>query len=923
MNIGYFPLKFIHCFECCMLAKTLFKKSVLSLSLGSFFDWNQPQKRLCLSLFLTLLAQQTYANNTPKFDPMTSVNGQAVQADPSELRQIAQQNSKKINEKEDDFNSYVMLQQQEQYPSHFTELNQIDLKDLPLIENGQISSSLEAEIMQVAKQAQQEAQLQRSQQDRGVVVNDASVQELSEINQAPINVDTLMNTIQANSQIVVQSSDLGKIPGETEKPWAIQQPTEERGVFKRLWYKVRPPRQIMTAKTPKISVDVQIVNAANSGSISDQQYQEAITNLKNNIKAQLSSFTQESFADYNAALPQLRTLSRQAAQAVGFYQAEFYFKQVGENRLHLDVTPNNPVVVVAQNIEFTGEGQDNPRFQLIKVLPELTDGDVFNSGAYQTTKDKIDNAATDNGFFDSYWRLHDVKIMQPENTADINLRYETGERYKLGEVEFRMTDPSKPFPLNEKILKSLVPWEPGADYTFWRVNTLANNLTNTRYFNYTLVDAIKPEPIIKPLENAPDIQKLIDENNIDDVAQAENAVTLSDEPVEQTSVDEDQFVGVDEQGDLQANARMRLQLTEERQEEERLEIQARETKVIPVIVELNADKLNSAEVGLGFGTDTGPRLRSQYRRAIVNKRGHSFDANMEVSQIRQAIDGHYNIPYKHPINDYIAIVGGYEREERKDVADGEGLSFESAVLGIDRIIKRPLGSWQHTYGIRYRLDQIDVDDGADPNDFPEAFLGGASEQQESLLLGYEAARLDSDHRINPTKGVRQRYKIEIGSDALFTDVNLAIVNAAWGALYSFGENNNYQVIGKATLGYIFTNDFDKVPYNLRYFTGGDQTIRGFDYKSLSPEIDDYKVGGQALGIASLEYNYQFIEGWRAAVFTDAGNAYDKNFSNPTEYSLGVGLRWASPIGSIRVDLASGISDPGKPIRIHFFIGPQL
>lgn len=78
-----------------------------------------------------------------------------------------------------------------------------------------------------------------------------------------------------------------------------------------------------------------------------------------------------------------------------------------------------------------------------------------------------------------------------------------------------------------------------------------------------------------------------------------------------------------------------------------------------------------------------------------------------------------------------------------------------------------------------------------------------------------------------------------------------------------------------------------------------------------------------MAVGSLEYNYQFIEGWRAAVFSDFGNAYDKNFSDPTEYSVGVGLRWASPIGPVRIDVASGISSEDHPIRLHIIIGPQL
>jgi translocation and assembly module TamA len=125
------------------------------------------------------------------------------------------------------------------------------------------------------------------------------------------------------------------------------------------------------------------------------------------------------------------------------------------------------------------------------------------------------------------------------------------------------------------------------------------------------------------------------------------------------------------------------------------------------------------------------------------------------------------------------------------------------------------------------------------------------------------------------------------------------------------------------LGYIFSDAFADVPYNLRYFSGGDQSIRGFDYKSLSPEVNGFKTGGQALGIGSVEYNYEFRQGWRGAVFSDFGNAYNENFSNGTAYGVGLGLRWASPIGPVRIDVASGISDPGKPIRVHFFIGSQL
>jgi translocation and assembly module TamA len=138
-----------------------------------------------------------------------------------------------------------------------------------------------------------------------------------------------------------------------------------------------------------------------------------------------------------------------------------------------------------------------------------------------------------------------------------------------------------------------------------------------------------------------------------------------------------------------------------------------------------------------------------------------------------------------------------------------------------------------------------------------------------------------------------------------------------------GDNADHQFVGRGDLGYIVTDDFDGVPYNLRYFAGGDQSVRGYDYESLSPEEDGLLLGGQVLAVGSLEYNYQFRDGWRAAVFADAGNAYDENFSNETKYGVGVGVRWASPVGPIRVDVAAGVSEDSVPIRLHFFIGPPL
>ncbi|MCH7336766.1 BamA/TamA family outer membrane protein [Acinetobacter sp. NIPH 2699] len=901
-----------------MLSKSKFKQSTLVHSMHLIFKMQSFPKLICSGFLISCFISNAYADDQAAEvtenqtiermkDQVKAIPAPEI---PIQAFQIDQQS---YNPAQD---SMAALQQQEQAAHQIDVLKPIELDErldnLPVIT---VDQNMANEIFQVAEDAKNQAQAHREDtaKNTDILVNEASQTELTEISQAPININQLMQDIQTDSQIIVEANESGKTLSEFQVP--TDQAQEKVGFFKRIWNRLRPENLLGADKIPRISADV-------TG---------APPILAANIKAKLSSFTQEAFEEFNVALPQLRVLTNQAAQAVGYYDATYTFEKLSDSKVKVNVVPNEPVKIKEQNIEYTGAGENVPQFQVIRLIPEQDEGDIFNHGIYEATKNKIATTASDNGFFDAFWRLHDVKISQPEKTAEINLKYETGDRYKLKQVEYKMSDPSKPLPLTQKVLDSLVPWKESDDYAFWRVNLLANNLTNTRYFNYTLVDTIKPDQIQPPLDLPPDLQALVDQQRVEQSqllntqqkADLARQKATSAEEVTQDVVDESQFSG-SEPAQAYSLARAMPDTHDDEVDRKGLEEQARLERKIPVVVTLNADRLNSIETGVGYGTDTGARIRTQYRRAIVNKYGHAFDANVEVSEIRQSIDGRYSIPYKHPLNDYFNLVGGYEREDRDDIGPNIGLLVESAVLGGERVIKNPLGNWQHTFGLRYRLDRLTERGNVDISELPDAFrAAGINSEQQSLLLGYEISKTNTNTRLNPTKGFKQIYKLELGSESLLSDANMAILGAGWRFIYSLGENENHQFVGRGDASYIFTDDFNKVPYNLRFFTGGDQSLRGFDYKSLSPEIDGYKIGGQALGVGSLEYNYQFKDGWRAAVFSDFGNAFDKEFSNPTEYSVGVGIRWRSPIGPIRLDVASGISNENRPIRLHFFIGSQL
>lgn len=346
------------------------------------------------------------------------------------------------------------------------------------------------------------------------------------------------------------------------------------------------------------------------------------------------------------------------------------------------------------------------------------------------------------------------------------------------------------------------------------------------------------------------------------------------------------------------------------------------SKKIPLYVFVSANKPRDAQVGLGYGTDTDIRATAKIDYNLVNRKGYQAGAEVEASRISKNVTVYGSRPWKHPLNDKLDARLTYEEEV---IDQGEGnfdLSTNTVKAALARNIRKESG-WNRSYSVRYRLDELEtgVDD-TELEDLPVRFTSSRPTQQ-ALLFGYGINKTDVNNAINPTSGYRQYYGIEAGSESVLSDTDLAIVRAGVSGIYSFGEDNKHQVLGSFNTGYIWADDFYEVPYKLRFFAGGDQSIRGYDYESLSPLENGYLTGGQVLAVGSAEYNYEFRPGFRGALFTDVGNAYDKDFKTDTKVGVGVGIRWASPVGVVRVDVAAGVTEDSIPVRLHFFIGSPL
>ena len=324
--------------------------------------------------------------------------------------------------------------------------------------------------------------------------------------------------------------------------------------------------------------------------------------------------------------------------------------------------------------------------------------------------------------------------------------------------------------------------------------------------------------------------------------------------------------------------------------------------VIPVAVTLDTRKPRTMGLGLGYSTDVGPRAKANWTRHWVNPEGHSYGWEAELSEPRQNVGLWYDVPLDPPLTDKLRFAGGYQYEE---LANTDSLS-KLLTLGPEWHSKLPSG-WQRVISLKWQHE--------------EYRLGDDSGISNLLMPGVSYSYLRSDNRIDPHNGYRLQFDSKVAKEGLGSDNNLLYGTALVKGLTTVLDNHRF--LARAQIGGSATNGYKSIPPSLRFFAGGDQSVRGYDYQSLSPENSDSdRVGGRYMVSGSVEYQYSVAEKWRVATFVDQGNSFN-DFELPNlKTGVGMGVRWVSPVGPIRLDLAHALDDPGG-IRLHFSMGPEL
>ena len=326
---------------------------------------------------------------------------------------------------------------------------------------------------------------------------------------------------------------------------------------------------------------------------------------------------------------------------------------------------------------------------------------------------------------------------------------------------------------------------------------------------------------------------------------------------------------------------------------------ANKAHIVPVTINVEERKRHAYSLGIGYSTDTGLRTSLGFENRWLNRRGHHYDFSGKWSHVSQDMTFNYGIPLGDQGTHKLDLSFG-RKSEKTDTSRSQTIQY-----GL--IFSRTLPhDWKQTASLR---------------SFREVFETVDNDESTNLLLGgYSLSKTVLDNLLYPRSGWRLSAQIKAANQSWYSDLDMVQLSGQSKLIRPWKK---FRILARGSAGTTATSNFQKLPATLRFYAGGDSSVRGFAYKSLGPLNADGEVnGGRNLLTGSLELEYPFKRQWGVAAFIDAGNAFDSFSDYEMHKSIGLGIRYHSIIGPIRIDIAWPLS-PDSGYRLHLSMGPDL
>lgn len=315
----------------------------------------------------------------------------------------------------------------------------------------------------------------------------------------------------------------------------------------------------------------------------------------------------------------------------------------------------------------------------------------------------------------------------------------------------------------------------------------------------------------------------------------------------------------------------------------------------PLIVSVQEAPLQKFNIGLGYSTERALRGELFYQHNNVAKQGWVLAAQIKRDKLEKIGSLVLTVPKRG---------SGYDDSFYLRLKEShiENLFSRASSIGAQRTRKK--GLIETALIVDYTTEL-------------QRFLDGSSTKPHALGLSYEWIRRDLDDIANPRSGNMLWLEGGGAIEGLLSNTSFLSLHGTGVVYWKIGQKDT--LISRVELGQVLAGNDLRIPSRWLFRAGGSNSVRGYKYDSLGVNRRGSIVDGRVVGTATIEYQRIIYQGWRAALFVDAGDAAKNWNTYRTHTGAGVGARWASPVGMFGADVAYGFQPEGG-WRVYLSMG---
>ena len=328
---------------------------------------------------------------------------------------------------------------------------------------------------------------------------------------------------------------------------------------------------------------------------------------------------------------------------------------------------------------------------------------------------------------------------------------------------------------------------------------------------------------------------------------------------------------------------------------------------VPVTFAVGEGPPRSVGIGAYYSTDEqGPGVSLSWEHRNLFGAAESLRLALDASLVRQMATADFRKPAFYDLNQAMVANLGIDRNDTDAFKGVTG----SAFIGIERKFAE---FWSFTAGPALIYTDIEQSGGVD--DRSQYLLAGARTR-----LAYDSR----DDPLNPSKGLNGSISVSPFTSVALTSTSFVIGEGALSGYQSVLPEDRVVLAARGRVGSIFGSSRSKIPASQRFYAGGGGSVRGYEFQSIGPlDSKDDPIGGRSVVEVNAEARIKVIDQIGVVPFVDGGQVYDEIYPQVTSGDLqwagGLGLRYYSPVGPIRLDVAFPINPRPVDDSFQFYI----